>query len=96
VTPRALFGGYGLYLDGRIFAIIAWNRLYFRTDARTKEAFRRAGGEPFVYQGRGGPVEMPYSTPPPDAVTTESLLPWAERGVAAAGRVAQTKRSKRR
>lgn len=95
VLPRALFGGYGLYLDGRIFAIIAWGRLYFRTDAATREAFLRAGGEPFVYQGRGGPVEMPYSTPPPQADSTAALLPWAERGVAAARRVGQAKRKRR-
>jgi DNA transformation protein len=96
VAPRVLFGGYGLYLDGRIFAIIAWNRLYFRTDASTKAAFQRAGGEAFVYQGRGGPVEMPYSTAPPEATTTATLLPWAERAVAAARRVAQSKRGKAR
>ena len=32
---------------------------------------------------------------PPAATTTETLLPWAERGVAAARRVAQTKRKAR-
>jgi DNA transformation protein len=95
VTARAMFGGHGLYLDGIIFALIAWDRLYFRTDAQTKERFRKAGGEVFAYEARGRTVDLPYSTAPPPGDTTASVMPWAELAVAAAKRVAKAKRSKR-
>ena len=96
VTGRAMFGGFGLYLDGVIFAIIAWEQLYFRTDAATKDRFRKAGGEVFVYEARGRTVELPYSTAPPPADSTASVMPWAELGLAAAKRVASAKRGKKR
>lgn len=97
VTARAMFGGHGLYLEGRIFAIIAWDRLYFRTDAETKADFARAGGAAFVYEGRGKAVEMPYSTAPEAAMSSaETLLPWAELAVAASRRVAQAKARRKR
>ncbi len=32
VTVRALFGGAGLYLDGRIFAILGRDDLWFKSD----------------------------------------------------------------
>jgi len=92
VEARPMFGGWGLYLEGTIFALIAWERLYFRVDPESKPAFLRAGGEPFVYQGARGPVEIDYCTPPAAALRSSArLLPWAERGLAAARRVAAAK-----
>jgi DNA transformation protein len=29
---RAMFGGYGIYKDGIIFAIIGYNEVYFKAD----------------------------------------------------------------
>jgi len=96
VTGRAMFGGFALYLDGIAFALIAWERLYFRTDAQTRERFRKAGGTIFAYAARGRTVELPYCTAPPPGDTTASVMPWAELGLAAARRVAQAKRAKKR
>jgi DNA transformation protein len=39
VEPRAMFGGHGLYLDGRHFAIVHRGHVYFRVDAATTAAF---------------------------------------------------------
>lgn len=84
---RHLFGGYGLYLEGRIFALIAWDRLYLKVDGRTRADFLAAGGEPFAYQSRARSVELPYCTPPAAALASPAaLLPWAEKAVAAARR----------
>jgi len=30
ITSRAMFGGYGIYRDGIIFSLIAFNQLYFK------------------------------------------------------------------
>ena len=92
VEPRRLFSGHGLYLEDRIFAITYHDELYFRVDGESRAAFLAAGGAPFTYQGRHGVVELPYCTPPAAALRSSArLLPWAERGLAAARRVAAAK-----
>ncbi len=92
VEARHFFGGHGLYLEGMIFAFFMDDSLYIKVDAETKPAFLKAGGEPFVYQGKRGPVEVAYCTPPAKALTSAAkLLPWAERGLAAGRRKAAAK-----
>jgi DNA transformation protein len=94
VLARAMFGGWGLYLGGRMFGLIIEDRLYLKTDDTTRSTFESAGGEPFVYDAGKGrkPVTMSYWTPPPDASDdAHALLPWARRAVEAASRAAQKK-----
>lgn len=40
---RAMFGGFGIYLDGVIVAIIARDRLFFRVDDRNRSDYQEAG-----------------------------------------------------
>jgi DNA transformation protein len=95
VRARAMFGGHGLYLDDTMFALIAWDRLYFRVDAETEPRWAAAGGEPFVYDGKGKPIRMPYRTAPAAAeADPDALLPWAELALAAARRVKAAKPAK--
>ena len=95
VEAKALFGGYGLYWEDTIFAIIAWERLWFRVDGETRGRFAEAGSEPFTYEGKRKPVEMPYWAAPPGSLESpDALLPWAELGLAAAQRVAAAKKGK--
>ena len=94
VLARAMFGGWGLYLGGRMFGLIIEYRLYLKTDDASRPAFESAGGEPFVYDAGKGrkPVTMSYWTPPPDASDdAHLLLPWARRAVEASLRAAQKK-----
>lgn len=97
VRPRGMFGGWGLYLDGVMFALIAGETLYLKADAETKAEFAEAGGSPFTYAREGRkPVEMSYWTLPDDHMADPAaLLPWAERAVAAARRNAARKRDGR-
>ena len=37
-----MFGGYGLYLEGKFFAVISDGQLYFRTDDESRPAVHRA------------------------------------------------------
>lgn len=88
VRARAMFGGFGVYLDDVMFGLIAWDRLFFRTDDETRPRFAEAGSEPFVYDGKGKAIEMPYREAPAGSLLDpEALLPWAELGLAAAKRV---------
>ena len=47
VRSKAMFGGFGLYLDQLFFALIAGERLYFKVDDRNRARFVDAGCEPF-------------------------------------------------
>lgn len=95
VRARAMFGGHGLYLDDAMFALLGWGDLWFRVDDETKARFAEAGSEPFVYEGKTKPVEMPYWRAPPGSMeSAEALLPWGELGLAAARRVRAQKKQK--
>ena len=57
MSARAMFGGFGLYLRGVMFALIADETLYFKTDAVNRAAFEEAGMAPFVYENKGRKVQ---------------------------------------
>lgn len=87
VTARSMFGGYGLYLDGVMFALIAYDTLYFKVDDGNRDDYIEAGTGPFTYAGRHRPVEMSYYRIP--EVVMEDLgvmAQWAERAHQAARR----------
>jgi DNA transformation protein len=85
VSARRLFGGYGIYRQGTMFALVADDVLYFRVDARNRPEFEAAGMEPFVYDGKGRPVEMPYWEAPSELFDdSESMTRWAQRAFEAA------------
>ena len=95
VRARAMFGGWGLYLDEVMFALIAFDRLYLKVDDQTVERFSDAGSEPFTYEGKKKPVQMSYWTAPAGAMESAAeLQPWAELALAAARRTYAKKRRK--
>jgi len=87
VRIRAMFGGYGVYLDDLMFALIADDELYFKVDAESVERFREAGCEPFVFESRGRTVAMSYFSAPAEVFDDrESARDWAECALDAAHR----------
>ena len=64
VTARRMFGGHGLYREGLMFALIADDRLYFKTDAGNEPQFERVGSHPFVYISQTRTVRMSYWSAP--------------------------------
>ena len=96
VRAKSMFGGWGIFLDGVMLALIAQDALFFRVDEETKDSFEAAGSQPFVYEARGKRMEMAYWLAPDGSLEdSESLLPWAELGLAAAKRV-KAKRPKKK
>lgn len=80
VTARAMFGGYGLYLEGIMFALIADNRLYFKVGDANRDAFVAAGMEPFTYEGKDRPIVMSYYRLPDEVWDDpEVLVQWVEQ-----------------
>ncbi len=82
---RRMFGGHGLYVDELFVGLIAFERLYLKTDALTRASFEAAGCEPFVYNGAGKSVTMGYFSAPEEAMESPPLMqPWARLALAAA------------
>ncbi len=97
VTVRSMFGGYGVYLHGAMFGLVASDTLYLKADDHNRATFEAAGMSPFIYQGKNKPVAMSYYEVPPDALEdTEILMPWARSAIEAAARTKASKRPRRK
>lgn len=92
VRFKRMFGGLGVFRNDVMFGLVAYERLYFKVDDETKPRFAEAGAEPFVYEGKGKPIEMSYWTAPDEALDEpESFEAWARLGMEAARRAAAKK-----
>ena len=85
VNVKRMFGGYGVFLDGAMFALISRNEeLFLKADDVNKAAFEDRGSRT---HGR-----MPYYSPPPEALESwQEMEPWA-RGAVDASRRAKKKK----
>jgi DNA transformation protein len=93
IRARPMFGGHGLYLDGMMFALIARERLYFKTDAETRPRFVRTGSKPFSFLRAGKEmVTSYYETPPRTMNSARAIMPWMELATIAARGVAKAKK----
>lgn len=78
VSAKRMFGGYGLFKGGLMFAIILDDTLYFKTADSNRADYEDAGSAPFTYQAKGRTVTLSYWNAPPEALDDESLLlEWA-------------------
>jgi DNA transformation protein len=86
VSARKMFGGAGLYRDGKMFGLIADDVVYLRADESNREHFVEAGSQPFKpYPDKPG--VMPFYEIPPDILEEpEALVEWAERSLAIPGK----------
>ncbi len=96
VTARAMFGGYGLYIEDVMFALIAEETVYFKVDDGNRDDFEAWHMPPFTYDGKGQPITMSYSEIPPSIwEDLAALVPWVERAHAAGKRSKQGQRRSR-
>jgi DNA transformation protein len=86
VTPRAMFGGVGLYHDSTFFGILARDILYLKVDDENRPEYEEAGMEPFrPYPNRT--TTMHYYAVPVDVLESpRDLARWARRAFEAARR----------
>ncbi len=82
VSARKMFGGAGLYRDGKMFGLIADDVAYLKVDDSNREGFERAGSGPFKpYPDK--PTSMSYYEVPPEVLEDpEAFVEWAERSLA--------------
>jgi DNA transformation protein and related proteins len=95
IKQRAMFGGYGLYAEGVIVGLVAFDRLFLKTDALSRPHFIAAACLPFTYEGKGKTVVMSYYEPPAEAFDSSAAMqPWARLAIEAALRSVNAKPKK--
>ncbi|NKB55921.1 MAG: transcriptional regulator [Alphaproteobacteria bacterium] len=82
-----MFGGFGVFQDGVMFALIAKDTLYFKVDDENRIDYESAGMPPFRYARSGKTFEMSYWQAPSDVLDDpDDLSNWARSAIAAAQR----------
>ena len=95
VRARSMFGGFGIYLGERMFALVADDSLYLKADEANRAEFEARGLSPFRYEMRGEWKQMNYWQPPAEAMDDRELLcEWARKGCEAADRAASKKKAR--
>ncbi|MEW9615310.1 TfoX/Sxy family protein [Shinella sp. S4-D37] len=86
VTIKRMFGGKGIYHQGRILALEVHDEILFKADAVSAPDFSAAGCRQWAYDGKGGkPVKMPYWSVPDEAFDDPDLMAlWVRRAYEAA------------
>jgi len=84
---KAMFGGHGLYADGRFFGILFDGRLYFKVSERSVPAYKARGMGPFTYETSKRTITMSYYEVPADVLENrDQLLDWARTAIKIAAR----------
>ena len=97
IQARAMFGGWGVYNDGVIFAIIVDDQLYFKVDGTSKREYEKRGSRPFTYESRGKPIALSYWAVPADVIDDrEAIKRWAEASCQISRQVTQARKLYRR
>lgn len=95
VHAKGMFGGYGVYLDGLMFALVADGVLYLKSDEDTEKEFEEKGLEAFTYNKKGKVYKMSYYQAPEEALEDgEEMNIWANKAYEVALRAAANKRKK--
>ena len=85
VNSRKMFGGYGLYRDELMFALITDDTLYFKTDEYNVAQFKQAGSLPFVCHSKTRVVQMSYWSAPAECLESpDEMRDWCNLAYATA------------
>ena len=87
VSVRRLFGGYGIYADGTMFALASRGVIYLKADDETAAAFAREGQGLFTYGAKGKRMVMSYWRLPDRLYDDpDELAGWARAALTVARR----------
>ena len=85
ITLRKMFGGYGIYYKGLMFALVDDDMLYLKTDEKNSDYFQKAGLSQFEYDKKDKVVKMSYYQAPDEIMEDrEAAAIWAKRSCEAA------------
>jgi len=94
VTMRRMFGKTGVFCDGVMFGVVTENMLYLRVDDHNREAFKEArSSPPLNYEKKGATIDLAFWRAPERLFDEpDDLVDWARLALAAARRVAATRK----
>jgi len=97
VEVRRMFGGAGIYAEGRMFALVSEGVIYLKADAHNAPAFEREQLAPFTYATRTGRRGVMSYRRMPDRLydDPDELAIWA-RAALARGEVGKLRVKSRR
>jgi len=98
VAVRRMFSGAGLFRNGRMFALVAGDALYFKVGDGNRAAYDAAGAKPFTYQRNGAEAAIGSFREVPAEILEdpELLADWARGATTAAMSAAAPQSSARR
>jgi len=86
VKSRAMFGGYGIFYEGLMFALISDDTLYFKVNESNRAIYEKAGSKPF-------PHGISYWEVPADVLEEDGMLHnWAQISINISQQAAKKKR----
>ena len=102
VQIKRMFGGAGVYADGVMFALLAEDTVFLKTDAALKAELGAEGSGPFIWVPESGPragerVEMGYWRLPDAALDDPAeASAWGAKALQVARAAASAKRKPKR
>ena len=86
IKSRAMFGGYGIFHQGLMFALISEDTLYFKVNESNRDMYERAQSQPF-------PHGISYWEVPTDVLEDNTKLQeWANISIEIAQEADKKKR----
>ena len=79
VQAKPMFGGFGIYREGLMFALISNEQLYLKADDQSEAEFTREGLPPFTYESKGKTARLRYHEAPPDVFDDPQRMAWWAR-----------------
>ncbi len=87
IRVRRMFGGFGVYHNSLMFALVEDDVLYLKADEQSVRFFEDKGLAQFQYHKKGQPVKMSYYMAPEEIFEDpEAAEVWALRAYEAAVR----------
>ncbi len=95
VLAKPMFGGFGMYRQGLMFALLFDGRLYFKVDALCVGDFTARGLGPFTYESKGKTGALRYHEAPAEVFDDlDAMALWARRAYDCALRAQAPKQPK--
>lgn len=94
ITSRYMFGGWCLYCDGFVFALIADGAVFLKGDSENIPLFEKRGLKPFKPFPDKDDVMKYFQAPPEIFEDADALKEWCGGAVAAGRRAAKPARAK--
>lgn len=96
IETKRMFGGHGVWHEGRMIALVADETLYLKSDAESAVHFDRLNLQPFTYMRQGKAMPMSYRLAPADLFEDrEEAARWGRLAYEAALRSGQPPKPKK-